>query len=92
MQSVYINIFNVYAFANVSLAKCSVSLLTMALQLHDFSWGTKSLDVQQTDLGIVRSSGKDSVEVILPTSQTDIGKFSHLPCIFLNIFYRRGIR
>jgi chitin synthase len=47
----------IYAFAN----------------LHDFSWGTKSQDENQIDLGITKKVNNTEVEVALPSDQTDIG-------------------
>jgi len=53
----YINILNVYAFANV----------------HDVSWGTKGDNKVSTDLGVVKASkGDNAVEVAVPTTETDI--------------------
>jgi chitin synthase len=53
----YINILNVYAFANV----------------HDVSWGTKGDNKVSTDLGEVKASkGDNAVEVAVPTAETDI--------------------
>jgi len=54
----YINVLNVYAFANV----------------HDVSWGTKGDNkVVNTDLGVVKTSGnKNEVEVNVPTAEHDI--------------------
>ncbi|KAH9035911.1 hypothetical protein EDB85DRAFT_2143404 [Lactarius pseudohatsudake] len=53
----YINILNVYAFANV----------------HDVSWGTKGDNKVSTDLGVVKASkGENAVEVAVPTAETDI--------------------
>lgn len=57
MQAIYINVLQTYAFAN----------------LNNLTWGTKQLTETATDLGIVKSVGQDSVEVILPTAQADIG-------------------
>lgn len=54
----FINILQVYAFANI----------------HDFSWGTKGSDTVSNDLGSVTSTGKDTVEITLPTSQMDIDR------------------
>lgn len=54
----FINILQVYAFANI----------------HDFSWGTKGSDAVSNDLGSVTSTGKDTVEITLPTSQLDIDR------------------
>lgn len=56
LSSSFINILQVYAFANI----------------HDFSWGTKGDNVVSNDLGTVTSKGNDVVEVTLPTSQLDI--------------------
>lgn len=56
LSSSFINILQVYAFANI----------------HDFSWGTKGDNVISNDLGTVTSKGNDVVEVTLPTSQLDI--------------------
>ncbi|KZV65081.1 glycosyltransferase family 2 protein [Peniophora sp. CONT] len=53
----YINILNVYAFANV----------------HDVSWGTKGDNKVSTDLGVVKTTkGSNDVEVVVPTAETDI--------------------
>lgn len=53
----YINILNVYAFANV----------------HDVSWGTKGDNKISTDLGVVKASnGENAVEVAVPTEEKDI--------------------
>ncbi|VDB96624.1 unnamed protein product [Peniophora sp. CBMAI 1063] len=53
----YINILNVYAFANV----------------HDVSWGTKGDNKVSTDLGVVKTStDSKTVEVVVPTAETDI--------------------
>jgi len=53
----YINILNVYAFANV----------------HDVSWGTKGDNKVSTDLGVVKTNkGENAVEVAVPTAETDI--------------------
>ncbi|KDQ51532.1 glycosyltransferase family 2 protein [Jaapia argillacea MUCL 33604] len=57
MAPSYINVLNVYAFANV----------------HDVSWGTKGDNKIQTDLGVVQAGkGKNEVEVVVPTTETDI--------------------
>ncbi|KAF8633773.1 hypothetical protein AX15_001279 [Amanita polypyramis BW_CC] len=58
MAPSYINVLNVYAFANV----------------HDVSWGTKGDNKVNTDLGVVKTSGKDSneAEALVPTEQNDI--------------------
>jgi chitin synthase len=61
----YVNLLNIYAFAN----------------LHDFSWGTKSQDENQIDLGITKKVNNTEVEVALPSDQTDIGS-SFLSCLF----------
>ncbi|KAI0250489.1 glycosyltransferase family 2 protein [Lactifluus subvellereus] len=53
----YINILNVYAFANV----------------HDVSWGTKGDNKVSTDLGVVKAGkGENAVEVAVPTAEKDI--------------------
>jgi len=53
----YINVLNVYAFANV----------------HDVSWGTKGDNKVSTDLGVVKAGkNKNEVEVAVPTAETDI--------------------
>ena len=53
----YVNILNVYAFANV----------------HDVSWGTKGDNKVSTDLGVVKTSkDSNAVEVVVPTAETDI--------------------
>ncbi|KAH9992907.1 glycosyltransferase family 2 protein [Russula vinacea] len=53
----YINVLNVYAFANV----------------HDVSWGTKGDNKVSTDLGVVKANkGENAVEVAVPTAETDI--------------------
>ncbi|KAI0318366.1 glycosyltransferase family 2 protein [Amylostereum chailletii] len=53
----YINILNVYAFANV----------------HDVSWGTKGDTKVSTDLGVVKTGkNTNEVEVAVPTAETDI--------------------
>ncbi|EMD39480.1 glycosyltransferase family 2 protein [Gelatoporia subvermispora B] len=57
MAPSYINVLNVYAFANV----------------HDVSWGTKGDNKISTDLGVVAAGkGKNEVEVSVPTAETDI--------------------
>jgi len=58
MAPSYINVLNVYAFANV----------------HDVSWGTKGDNKVETDLGTVQAAGKNKneVEVVVPTEQKDI--------------------
>ncbi|KAK7682323.1 Chitin synthase 4 [Cerrena zonata] len=58
MAPSYINVLNVYAFANV----------------HDVSWGTKGDNKISTDLGVVATTGKNKneVEVAVPTAETDI--------------------
>ncbi|TFK48851.1 glycosyltransferase family 2 protein [Heliocybe sulcata] len=57
MAPSYINVLNVYAFANV----------------HDVSWGTKGDNKIQTDLGVVQvGKNKNEVEVVVPTAETDI--------------------
>ena len=42
--------------------------------MHDVSWGTKGDNKISTDLGVVKTSGKDAnqVEVAVPTAETDI--------------------
>ncbi|KAI0051502.1 glycosyltransferase family 2 protein [Auriscalpium vulgare] len=53
----YINILNVYAFANV----------------HDVSWGTKGDNKVNTDLGVVKTGkNSNEVEVVVPTAEKDI--------------------
>jgi len=53
----YINVLNVYAFANV----------------HDVSWGTKGDNKVSTDLGVVKTGKNgNEVEVAVPTAETDI--------------------
>ena len=53
----YVNILNVYAFANV----------------HDVSWGTKGDTKVSTDLGVVQvAADSNAVEVTIPTAETDI--------------------
>lgn len=52
----YINVLNVYAFANV----------------HDVSWGTKGDNKVNTDLGVVKTGGGNEAEVLVPTEQNDI--------------------
>ncbi|KAF9465779.1 glycosyltransferase family 2 protein [Collybia nuda] len=58
MAPSYIAVLNVYAFSNV----------------HDVSWGTKGDNKVSTDLGKVEVSKEDTtkVEVVVPTSQSDI--------------------
>ncbi|GAA6023247.1 hypothetical protein JCM10207_005221 [Rhodosporidiobolus poonsookiae] len=56
MAPIYINVLNIYAFAN----------------LHDFSWGTKEQNQTEIDLGITRKVGRDEVDMALPSDQTDI--------------------
>ncbi|KII90552.1 glycosyltransferase family 2 protein [Plicaturopsis crispa FD-325 SS-3] len=58
MAPSYINVLNVYAFANV----------------HDVSWGTKGDTKVNNDLGAVVTTGpnKNEVEVSVPTAETDI--------------------
>jgi len=57
MAPAYINVLNVYAFANV----------------HDVSWGTKGDNKVGTDLGVVNTGkNKNEVEVAVPTAETDI--------------------
>jgi len=53
----YINVLNVYAFANV----------------HDVSWGTKGDNKVNVDLGVVAvKKDSNEVEVAVPTEQKDI--------------------
>ncbi|KAA1088370.1 Chitin synthase, class 3 [Puccinia graminis f. sp. tritici] len=52
----YINVLNVYAFAN----------------LHDFSWGTKDHNIILTDLGVAVSAGDSKVEITCPLEQKDL--------------------
>jgi len=58
MAPSYINVLNVYAFANV----------------HDVSWGTKGDNKVSTDLGEVKTTGGkgNEVEVAVPTEERDI--------------------
>ncbi|GAA5991239.1 hypothetical protein JCM11641_004030 [Rhodosporidiobolus odoratus] len=56
MAPVYINVLNIYAFAN----------------LHDFSWGTKEMTQSDIDLGITRKVGENEVDMALPSNQTDL--------------------
>jgi chitin synthase len=57
MAPSYINVLNVYAFANV----------------HDVSWGTKGDNKVSTDLGVVQTGkNKNEVEVAVPTTETDL--------------------
>ncbi|KAG8768582.1 Chitin synthase, class 1 [Ceratobasidium sp. 428] len=57
MAPSYINVLNVYAFANV----------------HDVSWGTKGDNKVSTDLGVVSTGkDKGTVEAAVPTDQRDI--------------------
>ncbi|ORY83474.1 chitin synthase-domain-containing protein [Leucosporidium creatinivorum] len=53
---IYINLLNIYAFSN----------------LHDFSWGTKEQTTAEIDLGVTKKVGKDTVDMTLPSDQTDI--------------------
>ncbi|KIJ45918.1 glycosyltransferase family 2 protein [Sphaerobolus stellatus SS14] len=53
MAPSYINVLNVYAFANV----------------HDVSWGTKGDNTVSTDLGVVKPSGGKGNEVDAPVPQ-----------------------
>jgi chitin synthase len=53
---IYINLLNIFAFAN----------------LHDFSWGTKEQTTAEIDLGVTKKVGKDTVDMTLPSDQTDI--------------------
>lgn len=52
----YINVLNVYAFAN----------------LHDFSWGTKDHNIIMTDLGVAVSAGDSKVDITAPLEQKDL--------------------
>ncbi|MBW0462815.1 hypothetical protein O181_002530 [Austropuccinia psidii MF-1] len=52
----YINVLNVYAFAN----------------LHDFSWGTKDHNIIMTDLGVAVAAGDSKVEITSPLEQKDL--------------------
>ncbi|KAG8977097.1 Chitin synthase, class 1 [Tulasnella sp. 427] len=57
MAPSYINVLNVYAFANT----------------HDISWGTKGDNKVSTDLGVVeKKKDSNEVEVAVPTEQKDI--------------------
>ncbi|BGP17939.1 hypothetical protein JCM10213_003947 [Rhodosporidiobolus nylandii] len=56
MAPIYINVLNIYAFAN----------------LHDFSWGTKEQNQTEIDLGITRKVGSNEVDMALPAEQADI--------------------
>jgi len=57
MAPSYINVLNVYAFANV----------------HDVSWGTKGDNKVSTDLGVVAvKKDTNEVEVAVPTEERDI--------------------
>ncbi|KAG8908388.1 Chitin synthase, class 1, partial [Tulasnella sp. 403] len=57
MAPSYINVLNVYAFANV----------------HDVSWGTKGDNKVSTDLGVVAvKKDSNEVEVAVPTEQKDL--------------------
>ncbi|GAA6038072.1 hypothetical protein JCM8097_007532 [Rhodosporidiobolus ruineniae] len=52
----YINVLNIYAFAN----------------LHDFSWGTKEINQAEIDLGITRKVNQNEVNMALPSDQTSL--------------------
>ncbi|BGP33612.1 Chitin synthase, class 3 [Rhodotorula toruloides] len=52
----YINLLNIYAFAN----------------LHDFSWGTKEQTTSEIDLGITKKVNQNEVDMALPADQSDI--------------------
>lgn len=75
----YINVLNVYAFANVQcvlspyLHPLSHSLWPTPHPSSDVSWGTKGDNKVNTDLGEVKT-GKNTneVEVAVPTAETDI--------------------
>jgi len=56
LASSYINVLNVYAFANV----------------HDVSWGTKGDNTTQTDLGVVGKAKDNKVDVAVPEDEKDI--------------------
>ncbi|PWZ02557.1 putative chitin synthase 4 [Testicularia cyperi] len=56
MAPTFVNVISIYAFANI----------------HDISWGTKGSDTVMTDLGVVGGSGKNQVEVAIPTESKDI--------------------
>lgn len=79
----YINVLNVYAFANVQYVLPSppllpplpvlISFTPPPLLSSDVSWGTKGDNKVSTDLGEVKT-GKNTneVEVAVPTAETDI--------------------
>ncbi|OCH87189.1 glycosyltransferase family 2 protein [Obba rivulosa] len=54
MAPSYINVLNVYAFANV----------------HDVSWGTKGDTNVSTDLGVIEAKEKTTIQVPMPTEQS----------------------
>ncbi|KAF8318934.1 glycosyltransferase family 2 protein [Cantharellus anzutake] len=57
MAPSYINVLNVYAFANV----------------HDVSWGTKGDNAPvKTDLGVVAKPKDNNVDVVVPTEEKDL--------------------